>query len=198
MQTREKRPSPTTGTNSKRGFSKELCVADWPLSVKVSVKWRVQAQLATILRQFAETRRRHANTLFPDWFIIQNQRMKTRFILFRRGGIYYSEDTASGKQHSLRTKDEGEALTLLHSKNEAHRQPGLNLQIARTYLTATDSEVAKRTWQISMDETTKTKTGSTLSRYQRAMEDQAFDITAICPSLRRIRHISSKFWKLAL
>jgi integrase len=121
--------------------------------------------------------------LFPDWFIIQNQRVKTRFILFRRGGIYYSEDTVSGKQYSLRTKDEGEALTLLHSKNEAHRQPGLNLQIARTYLTATDPEVARRTWQISMDEMTKTKTGSTLSRYQRAMEDEAFDIIRNLPIL---------------
>ena len=48
---------------------------------------------------------------------------------------------------SLRTKDEGEALTLLHSKNEAHRQPVLNLHIARTYLAATDPEMAKRTWQ---------------------------------------------------
>jgi hypothetical protein len=71
--------------------------------------------------------------------------MKTRFILFRRGGIYYFEDTVSGKQHSLRTKDEAEASTLLYSKNEAHRQPGLNLQIARMYLTATDPEIAKRT-----------------------------------------------------
>ena len=68
--------------------------------------------------------------------------MKTRFILFRRAGVFYSEDTTTRKQHSLRTKDEAEALSILHSKNEAHRQPVLNLQIARTYLTATDPEVA--------------------------------------------------------
>jgi DNA repair protein RadC len=48
--------------------------------------------------------------------------MKQRFILFKRAGVYYSEDTVTRKQHSLRTKDEAEALTLLHSKNEAHRQ----------------------------------------------------------------------------
>src|ERR1022692_493595 len=71
--------------------------------------------------------------------------MKRRFNLFRRAGVFYSEDTTTGKQLSLRTKDEAEALTLLHSKNEAHRQPVLNLQIARTYLTATDPEVANRT-----------------------------------------------------
>jgi hypothetical protein len=81
--------------------------------------------------------------------------MKTRFILFKRAGVYYSEDTVTRKQHSLRTKDEAEALTLLHSKNEAHRQPVLNLQIARTYLTAVDPEVAKRTWQTAMDELTR-------------------------------------------
>jgi hypothetical protein len=55
-------------------------------------------------------------------------------------------DTETRKQHSLRTKDEAEALTLLHSKNEAARQPVLNLQIARIYLSAADPEVAKRTW----------------------------------------------------
>jgi hypothetical protein len=58
--------------------------------------------------------------------------------MFNRAGVYYSEDTTTGKQHSLRTKNEAEALALLHSKNEAYRQPVLNLHIARTYLTATD------------------------------------------------------------
>jgi hypothetical protein len=67
--------------------------------------------------------------------------MKQRFILFRRAGIYDSEDTTTRKQISLRTKDESEALTLLHSKNESFRQPVLNLHIARTYLTATDPEI---------------------------------------------------------
>ena len=57
--------------------------------------------------------------------------MKSRFILFNRAGVFYSEDTVTRQQHSLRTKDEGEALTLLHSKNESFRQPVLNLQIAR-------------------------------------------------------------------
>src|SRR5260370_14317754 len=92
--------------------------------------------------------------------------MKSKFILFRRAGVFYSENTTPGKQHSLRTKDEADALTLLHSKNEAHRQPVLNLQIARTYLTAIDPEVAKRTWQTAMDELTKTKTGNTHHGFQ--------------------------------
>src|SRR5215469_10513635 len=99
--------------------------------------------------------------------------MKSRYRLFRRSGVFYCEDTTTGKQLSLRTKDEAEALTLLHSKNEAHRQPVLNLRIARTYLTATDPQVAKRTWQTPMDEMTKTKTGTTRHRHETAMKDKA-------------------------
>jgi integrase len=109
--------------------------------------------------------------------------MKQRFILFKRAGVYYSEDTTTHQQISLRTKDEAEALTLLHSKNEAHRQPVLNLHIARTYLTAADPEIAKRTWQAPMDEMTRTKTGPTLVRYTRAMKDPAFDLIRNQPIL---------------
>ena len=37
-----------------------------------------------------------------------------------------TQDTVTRKQHSLRTKNQAEALTLFHSKNEAHGQPVLN------------------------------------------------------------------------
>jgi hypothetical protein len=43
--------------------------------------------------------------------------------------VFYCQDTTTGQQQSLRTKDEGEARTLLSSKNEAFRQPILNVQI---------------------------------------------------------------------
>jgi hypothetical protein len=120
----------------------------------------------------------------PDWFLdSEKSAMKQRFILFRRAGVFYSEDTTTRKQISLRTRDEAEALTLLHSKNEAHRQPVLNLHIARTYLAASDAEIGKRTWQAPMDEMTRTKTGPTLIRYKRAMQDEAFDIIRNLPIL---------------
>jgi hypothetical protein len=48
--------------------------------------------------------------------------MKQRFILFRRGDTFYSEDTTTRKQSSLRTKDQAEAITLVNTKNEATRQ----------------------------------------------------------------------------
>ena len=39
--------------------------------------------------------------------------MKTTFTMFRRGGVFYAQDSATGRQTSLRTKDETEAKSLL-------------------------------------------------------------------------------------
>lgn len=109
--------------------------------------------------------------------------MKLRFTLFRRDGVFYCQDNSTKRQTSLRTRDAGEAQTLLNAKNEAHRQPILNLHIARTYLSATDPEIAKRTWQVVMDEMAKTKSGPTLHRHQNAMRDKAFDLIRNLPIL---------------
>ena len=49
--------------------------------------------------------------------------MKTKYTLFRRGGVFYAQESATGKQTSLRTKDETEAKSLLNARNEAQRQP---------------------------------------------------------------------------
>jgi hypothetical protein len=43
--------------------------------------------------------------------------MKTKYTLFRRGEVFYTQDTATGKQTSLRTKDETEARSLLANLN---------------------------------------------------------------------------------
>ncbi len=110
--------------------------------------------------------------------------MKSRFIIYRRSnGTFYCEDTVTRKQASLKTKDEAEAVTLLHSRNEAFRQPLLNQQIALAYLSATDPEAAKRIWQLPMDEMTAMKLGETQERYKRAMLDEAFDLIRNLPIL---------------
>lgn len=101
--------------------------------------------------------------------------MKPRFTLFRRGQTYYCEDRSTGVQSSLRTKDQAEAHTLVHARNEAHRQPMLNLQIARTYLSAADPEASTRPWRVAMDEMARLKTGPTLRRHVCAMQDAAFE-----------------------
>ncbi|MGA3178781.1 MAG: tyrosine-type recombinase/integrase [Verrucomicrobiota bacterium] len=102
--------------------------------------------------------------------------MKQRFILFRRAGIFYSEDTTTRKQTSLRTKDEAEAITLLNTKNEATRQPAMNMQIAQVYLQHSDPSLAARTWQHVVEQVASLKTGATQERWKHAIADKAFDL----------------------
>jgi hypothetical protein len=83
----------------------------------------------------------------------------------------------------LRTNDEAAATALLHSKNEAYRQPNLNHSIALAYLSAIDPEAAKRPWQFVMDEMTATKRGDTYHRHVTAMKDKAFDLIRNLPLL---------------
>ncbi len=101
--------------------------------------------------------------------------MKQRFILYRRSnGTFYSEDTVTRKQESLRTKTEDEARTLLNAKNEAVRQPTMNLQIAQVYLQHGNPAVATRTWQYVMEQIIATKNGNTRERWEYAIQDKAF------------------------
>src|ERR1035441_385772 len=104
--------------------------------------------------------------------------MKNRFLLYWRNPwrIYYVEDSVTGKQQSLRTRDRAEAMTLFHARNESFRQPFLNLQIAKAYLAGTDSGVRIRTWQHAFDAVTATKQGSTQVRWQIAARQKAFDL----------------------
>lgn len=101
--------------------------------------------------------------------------MKARFRMFRRGNVFWCQDNISRKQETLRTKDRETALRVLHAKNEAERQTGINLQIARAYLAATDPAIATRSWQFVMEEMGKLKRDVTLERWLRAVKDKAFD-----------------------
>ncbi len=101
--------------------------------------------------------------------------MKTKYTLFRRGGIYYSQDSATGQQKSLRTRDEAEASQLLNARNEAQRQPVLNLHLARAYLTASDPAFVERTWQAVMDQMQSRNKDSSRARYASVFKSSAFD-----------------------
>jgi hypothetical protein len=103
--------------------------------------------------------------------------MKTRFRLIRRGirgGAFYCVDTTTGKRTSLRTDSRDEARQIIESKNQAERQPVLNLQIAKAYLAGTDNGIATRTWQTAIDSLINTKLGSNQHRWQTAAKDKAF------------------------
>src|SRR5262245_36531638 len=97
--------------------------------------------------------------------------MKQRFRLIRRnirGGIFYCVDTEARKRTSLGTQSEDEALQIVQAKNQALRQPVLNLSIAKAYLAGSESGIATRTWQNALDAIIQTKLGETKSRWERA------------------------------
>jgi hypothetical protein len=104
--------------------------------------------------------------------------MKTRYRLTcrgSRGGKFYCVDTLTGKRASLKTGSEEEARQLVEAKNQARRQPVLNLQIAKAYLAAADENYIRRTWREVMAEFVKTKSGSNRTRSERAVLDKRFD-----------------------
>ena len=101
--------------------------------------------------------------------------MKTKYTLFRRGGIYYSQDSATGQQKSLRTRDETEAKSLLNARNEAQRQPVLNLHLARAYLSASDPAFVERTWQTVMEQLQARGKDSSRERYATVFKSSCFD-----------------------
>ena len=102
--------------------------------------------------------------------------MKRRFILYRRkrGGMFYLEDTQSKKQESLHTRNRADAVSVLNARNESTRQPQLNLQIAKAYLSGTDSSVNTRTWQSAIESLTNSKSGANQHRWRIAARDKAF------------------------
>jgi integrase len=101
--------------------------------------------------------------------------MRKGYRMFRRGNVFWAQNNETGKQESLGTKNRDEAQRLLHAKNEAQRQPLINLQIARAYLIVGDPEAATRTWQTVMDEIVKLKLGETRRRWLVAVKDKALD-----------------------
>jgi hypothetical protein len=63
--------------------------------------------------------------------------MKARYRLICRGirgGAYYCVDTKTGKRTSLGTTNADDARQVIEAKNNAERQPVLNLQIAKCML----------------------------------------------------------------
>jgi predicted HD phosphohydrolase len=89
--------------------------------------------------------------------------------------MFYMQDSATGKQTSLRTKDETEAKSLLNARNEAQRQPVLNLHLARAYLTASDPAFVERTWQTVMEQLQSRGKDSSRERYASVFKSPSFD-----------------------
>jgi hypothetical protein len=61
--------------------------------------------------------------------------MKQRFYLYQRRGTFYLQDSRTGKQQSLETKDKRAAQRLLEVKRQTTENPGFNQFILKTCLT---------------------------------------------------------------
>ena len=90
--------------------------------------------------------------------------------------MFYCVDNQTGKRTSLHTSDKDEALQIILAKNQAQRQPVLNLQIAKAYLAGTDSGVSTRIWQQAFEALIASKRGGNQIRWQTAAKDKAFDL----------------------
>jgi integrase len=102
--------------------------------------------------------------------------VQLKYRLYRRhNGVFYWQDNGSKKQGTLRTTDKREADRLLNAMNESHREPTLNLNLARAYLAAHDPKMAQRTWQAVMDEMATHGISSTQERCARGFRSKAYN-----------------------
>ena len=89
--------------------------------MKLSVN-RAQIHNSPVRCQYlTETRPQRINALLLDGFTIHDLKdnvMKHRFILFRRSAVFYCEDTTTGKQTSLLTRDETVARHAYHDESD--------------------------------------------------------------------------------
>lgn len=102
--------------------------------------------------------------------------MSQRYRKFKRTwGMYYVYDTLTGNSVSLKTKVKAEADQKVNAMNEAERQPGISLGLARVYLNATDPKLATRTWQEVMEHIVEKKLDETRRRWEVAIKDKNFN-----------------------
>ncbi len=102
--------------------------------------------------------------------------MKQKYWLCKRGNVYYSFDSATGKRESLQTGDKEEAKRILHAKNDAPHHAAINISIAKAYLIGSDPKLVERTWQFVLDEFCSRGKESTRRRNLRAAQSKAFDL----------------------
>jgi hypothetical protein len=101
--------------------------------------------------------------------------MKSKYWLCKRGYVYFSFDSTTGKRESLRTSDKQEAARILHAKNDAPHHAAINVSIAKAYLVGSDPKLLERTWQFVIDEFCSRGKERTRRRNLRASKSKPFD-----------------------
>jgi hypothetical protein len=107
---------------------------------KVQQKLQQNGRVRYFSRNAPVMRQAVANGVTADLrslFDLMKIESKNRYRMFKKrtkNGVFFVQDNQTRKQSSLRTGDKTEATRLSNALNQAHRQPHLNLQIARSYL----------------------------------------------------------------
>jgi len=102
--------------------------------------------------------------------------MKKKYWLFKRGNVFYSFDSGTGKRESLHTSNKEEAARILHAKNDAMRQSAINISLAKAYLVGADAKLVERTWSWVMRGYCSRGRENTRQRNQRAIQGKPFDL----------------------
>jgi hypothetical protein len=116
--------------------------------------------------------------------------MQNRFTTFKRGKVFYCEDLATGRQTSLKTRDETEAQRIIQARNDAVKLPQMNLVMAKTYLSAQDPKMITRTWADVMERFCDRSNDNTRMRHERVVRTKPMLLLKPKRSLRRRRMIS--------
>ena len=104
------------------------------------------------------------------------QNMKQKYRIYRRdNGIFYLENTETGEQKTLKTKDRKTAKELQAAENKSQQENRLNFELGKIYLRAADEEMANRTWKDVLAEICLNGQEQTKERYERAFKSGAFD-----------------------
>jgi integrase len=110
--------------------------------------------------------------------------MPNRYWLYSRSnGFYYVQDRVTGRQTSLKTKDAKQAKLFLAARNQAAETPGVNVAMARAYLSAKSPDLCRRTWKDVMDEVGRDYEGATLERWRRVERSPALSLLLNLPLL---------------
>lgn len=112
--------------------------------------------------------------------------MNQRLRLFKRGSVFYAEDSESRRQTSLGTRDRDEALRLIEVRRQSLGNPDFARMLLKTCAGSLAPLLPVRVWQDVMDQMSVRQQGRTKERSLRAFRSSTFD------SLRRKKLLETR------
>ncbi len=102
--------------------------------------------------------------------------MRPRYRIYKRGKTFYKRNTVTGERTSLKTTSRAKAQKLVDAENTAAENPSMAIHMAQAYLSSSDPNAIKRSWQYVIDEYQKIGADSTRERKERVFQMKEFDL----------------------